>query len=128
MTLNNARIKSFGVYAAVHNIKPVKDVFVLYEAAPTEFILGPKETKNIWQGDVILEEHHRNKNTTVYFSMVQQPDKNEYDLIFPILHFKSKDILGEPFYLIPKDKLLFAYEKSSFIQKAPMNFNPKRRQ
>ncbi len=120
MTLNNARIKSFGVYAAVHNIKPVKNVLV-------KGLQGQEETESIWRGDVILEKDHRNENNTVYFSMVQQPDKNEYDLIFPILHFKDKDILGEPFYLIPKDKLLFAYEKSSFIQKAPINFNPKRR-
>ncbi len=117
MTLNNARIKSFGVYAAIHDIKPVTNVEV-----------KGKLCADIWQGEVIKEEHHRNENTTVYFSMVQNSEKNEYDLIFPILHFKNKDILGEAFYLIPKDKLLFAYEKSSFIKKAPINFNPKRRQ
>ncbi len=117
MTLNNARMKSFGVYAAVHNIKPVNNVDV-----------RGKETQDIWQGEIILEEHHRSENNIVYFTMVQNPEKNEYDLIFPILHFRNKDILGEAFYLIPKDKLLFAYEASSFIQKAPAGFNPKRRQ
>ncbi len=112
MTLNNARIKDFGIYAAVHQIEQVM------------------EQHNVFKGQVILQENQRRKDSIIYFRMTQDPENNEYDRMFPIIHFTDEDILGEEFWLIPKDKLLFAYEKPTFLIRTEPGVlsNPKRPQ
>jgi hypothetical protein len=45
----------------------------------------------------------------IYFSTTINPD-NDFDLIFPIIEWNNEDLFGVPFILVPKEKLLFAYD------------------
>jgi hypothetical protein len=63
---------------------------------------------------------------TVYFSRVYNP-ANEIDRMLCEYEITEATVLGFPFLLIPKEKVLFLYDPPTFILKPAMNtFGPKR--
>jgi len=96
--LNNARIQTFGAYIPVYDVEEVN------------------RKKGIWRGKRIVEPEMREEEWPfVYFSRLYDPETNDLDKIFPELQWDDPELLGVPFVLIQKEKLLFRYMPSSLI-------------
>ena len=90
--LNNARISTFGGYAALYDIECVDAV------------------QKIWKGKQIIDPNMRQElYPWIFFSRQYNPEVNELDQIYKELEIKSESIVGKPFWLVPKEKLLFGY-------------------
>lgn len=83
---------------------------------------------NIWRGTLVVPQ--KNANPNVFFSRKYQPEINDLDKIFVEIEITELEILGVPFLLVPKEKLMFGYEKGSDILAIPRNLNlsPRRTQ
>jgi hypothetical protein len=92
--LNNARIACFGGYVPVYDLECV-------------------DTKQeIYKGKQITQPEQRKESSPfLFFSRSYKPDINELDQIFKEISFDDK-LLGVPFILVPKEKLLFGYQPS----------------
>ena len=106
--MNNARIKTFGGYVPVYKLEMIDAEQKIWKAhiIPVENMLIPK--------GVSIDT---TKKGIVFFSRNYKPEINELDQIYVEVHIKSADIIGESFWLIPKEKLLFEYEPPSSIHK-----------
>ena len=81
----------------------------------------------IWKGELILNINSKASDSKViYFSREYQPEINELDKIFKEILFEDAELLGVPFLLVPKEKLLFAFEAGSNIISIPRNLKLKR--
>lgn len=93
-TLNSARLRCFGSYMPITNV-------ILVD-----------EDQQIWKGDRIIEVGSPiDVAETVYFSREYRPKTNELDRILTEKYFDDDSIIGTPFFLIPKEKILFGYDK-----------------
>ncbi len=99
--LNNAVIAPFGAYLPVYNIEAVD------------------AKKGIWKGLIVPHAARgmaaKDEDKIVFFTRNYLPEVNDMDLVYPEIEFKSKDIMGVKFWLIPKEKLLFGYEEPTTI-------------
>lgn len=96
----NARIQCFGAYIPMRDIKCID------------------KKQHIWRGKRVAEVlKPEGEISIVYFSHEGPPD-NDFDKVTPPLHFTDISILGFPFWLIPKHRLLFGYDPPSIIAKA----------
>ncbi len=104
--VNNARLRSMNRTVIVTNIRE-------YD-----------KHERIWIGDILKDtEHSQSLGKTVFFSRKYEPDKNEMDIILKEYHFTADpDVLDEEFWIIPSEKIIFLYEPSSLIEKAPLQF------
>ena len=89
---NHAQIKTFGMYAAIHDIKCV-------------------DGENcIFKGKRVIEPGQPDDSSAdIYFINREMPEVNDFDKMYPIIHFKGEELLGFEFWLVPKDKLIFGY-------------------
>lgn len=93
MTMNNARLRCLGAFLPVHSIEVVD------------------AKQKIWKGVPIMQFGQRDEPAPfVFFSREYLPDINDFDKVYHEFEIKSETVLGEGFWLIPKEKLLFAYE------------------
>ncbi len=96
--LNAARLFSFGAYRPLYDIKPVD------------------EEKKLWKGRPVIEPSMKKmpgaqqiESSWVYFTR-DYDDRNDWDRLYHEHEFEDENIIGQKFILIPKEKLLFAYE------------------
>ena len=94
--LNNARLQSFGGYFAIYDVQLVDEKQNIYKGRP---VMGPisKTTlpSNIIEADWV-------------FFIDEYDDRNDWDRLYHQLSFDD-NLLGQPFVLVPKEKLLFKY-------------------
>jgi len=102
--LNNARIKCFGSGVPVYNWTCVDN------------------DRSIWKGTRIIEPGTPSDAfETVYFSRLYDLDNSDLDRMIHEYEFIDTDILGVPFLVVPKEKLIFGYDApSSLIAKPPV--------
>ena len=86
------------------------------------------EKMNIWKADILKDtEQSESLGKEIFFSRTYDP-KNELDMILREYHFpKDPDVLDEEFWVIPSEKIIFLYEPSSSLIKAPRTMMRKRR-
>ncbi len=77
--------------------------------------------QKLWKAERVLEPGTPdNAADIVYFSRRSVPD-NDFDKLWPEIEIKNERIIGKPFFLVPKDKLLFTYDPPSMIiKRAPI--------
>jgi hypothetical protein len=104
---NNARLKC-SAHVPLKNIKIV-------------------DTKQgIWRGERIIEPGSRTDEMLHQFFWrlkkgTKPEDLGEIDRMYPEFHVHDAGVLGEEFWLIPKQRILFGYDPpSSSIFKAPI--------
>ena len=98
---NNARIKCISVYFAVHD-------YALIDKG-----------QGIWRGNRVIEVGTpADAFTSIYFTRESRPDDvlQEYE-------FESTKLIGFPFLLVPKDRMLFGYDEPSNILKPDINLS-----
>lgn len=93
---NNSRIKCFGSYVPVTNITCID------------------EKQNIWKGDRVIEVATSPEAMLVIF-FTREP--SEIDNLIKEKTIYDDSVLGFPFTLIPKEKILFGYDPPSMIIK-----------
>jgi hypothetical protein len=71
------------------------------------------EEHKIWRGTLVVPQ--KNAAPIIYFSRKYQPEVNELDQIFVEIEITDPELLGVPFILVPKEKLMFGYDKGSSI-------------
>lgn len=97
--INNARLNMTGTYQAVHSAECVN------------------EESKIWKGKPILDHAARKIPGAVkgalagwvFFSR-NYHEENDWDRYYPEIVFDDESILGVPFILVPKEKMLFGYD------------------
>lgn len=96
--LNAARFYSIGSYRGFYDIKCVD------------------EKKQIWKGRPIIEPSMQKSpiaaklvSSWVFFTR-EYDDRNDWDRLYHEHWFEDESILGQKFLLVPKEKILFAYE------------------
>jgi len=118
-SLNQARMQSFGAYRAFYDIQPVD------------------EEKKIWRGRPIIEASVQQKfggtpealQTGWVFFTREYDDRNDWDRLYHEFWFEDARILGQPFLLVPKEKLLFGYNpppKGGIVLPGPGIFRGRR--
>ena len=96
---NNARIKCVSLYAPVY-----------------DYFLHDKK-QGIWRGKRVIEPGTPvNEFTEIYFTRNDPEYAKEKGLLLEF-EFKSKDLIGFPFLLIPKGDMLFGYDAPGIIVK-----------
>jgi len=101
--LSQARFSSLGSYKALYDYERVDAV---YEGAPME----------VWRGRVMIEPQMDNVpgmkkkvDTGWIFFTREYDDRNDWDRLYHEIEF-NEELFGIPFILVPKEKLLFAYD------------------
>lgn len=97
--LNDARYTSLGSYRALYDIRAVD------------------EEKKIWKGRPIIDfsmqkmpgVQKASETAWVFFSR-EYDDRNDWDRLYHEIEIDDEEILGQPFILVPKEKILFAYD------------------
>jgi hypothetical protein len=69
------------------------------------------EELKIWRGNLIIPGTDGNK--VIFFSRKYQPEINDLDQIFVEIEITDPELLGVPFILVPKEKLMFGYERAT---------------
>jgi hypothetical protein len=102
--LNDARIKCFGSGVPVFDVECVDAV------------------QSIWRGTRILEPGTpQDAYLTVYFSRAYNYDKSDLDRMLYEYHFDDPSLLGVPFLVVPKEKVIFGFDPpSETILKPPV--------
>ena len=77
------------------------------------------EDMNIWKGKLVISPKSKGAPDTVFFSRKYQPEINELDQIFVEMEIETTDLIGIPFILVPKEKMLFGYYGGSSILALP---------
>lgn len=102
--LNNARLKCFGSGVPVYN----------WTVVDTE--------RGIWKGTRIIEPGTpADTFETVYFSRSYDTENNDLDRMIHEYEFLDPAIVGVPFLVVPKEKVIFGYDSpSTVIAKPPV--------
>ncbi len=99
--LNNARILCF------HHM-------AVYDVEVTD------KERGISRGKILADKMSKQKTgTIVFFSSLYSPD-NDMDKMLHHHDIVDEELCGVPFVLVPKEKILFIYEKPSTIVLPPM--------
>jgi hypothetical protein len=69
------------------------------------------EDLQIWKGNLIVPGTNGNK--VIFFSRKYQPEINDLDKLFVEIEITDPELLGVPFILVPKEKLMFGYERAT---------------
>ena len=69
------------------------------------------EELQIWKGKLVIPPGS-GAPEVIYFSRKYQPDINELDAIFVEIEITDTELLGVPFIMVPKEKMLFGYFRS----------------
>jgi hypothetical protein len=77
------------------------------------------EKLEIWKGKLVIPPKAKGAPDIVFFSRKYQPDINELDQIFVEMEIETSDLIGIPFILVPKEKMLFSYYGGSGILALP---------
>lgn len=67
------------------------------------------EEHQIWKGKLVIPPGKAGAPDVVFFSRKYQPEINDLDKLFVEMEMENTDLLGIPFILVPKEKLLFGY-------------------
>ena len=96
--LNNARIYILANYRLIYDYHPVD------------------EARGVWKGRIVIDATQSKmpgakqaESSWVFFSR-HYDDNFEWDQAYPEIEMCNKDIIGQQFLLVPKEKLLFAYD------------------
>lgn len=99
--LNAARIHQFGTYRLFYDVRVVD------------------EEQKIWKGRPVPEADHAKipqardmEKSWVLFTRVYKPvgaDANEWDRVYPEYEIKDAKLFGQRILIVPKEKILFAY-------------------
>lgn len=95
--LNNAVLQTFATYRAVYDVSCVDEKQKIWKGRP---VVGASMSVMPGGGDAV--EHG-----WIYFSRIYS-DTNDWDKVYPEFEFNG-DLIGSPFLLIPKEKILFGY-------------------
>jgi len=93
----DARIMCLGHYRAIYDWKWVDTEQKIAQGRP---VIQP----GMQEADV---------QRLIFFSRAYHPESSDLDKIFPEIEIKRKDIIGVPFLLVSKEKLLFGWEPAS---------------
>lgn len=63
----------------------------------------------IWKGKLVIPPGKSGAPDVVFFSRLYQPEINELDKLFVEIEIKTTDLIGIPFILVPKEKMMFGY-------------------
>ena len=96
MTENNARIRCFGKVA-------IRDWEVVDGKA------------KVWKGIVVPNAGTKSDDNIVFFSRKYDYVNSDIDRMLDEVEIKDSSLLGFPFLLVPKDKLLFGFLPHSSI-------------
>ena len=94
--LNNAQIRCFGCVAIYD-----------YE------IIDAKQ--KIWKGKLVTDLAATSEDNIVFFSRHYDRVNNDVDRMMQEYEIVNESIIGVKFLLVPKDKMLFAYQPPSTI-------------
>ncbi len=83
------------------------------------------EEEGIWKGIPILPVAKDDEHGLGFFSRRYNREDSDIDRMIEEYYIRDKSILGVEFLLVPREKLLFAYNPPSFIMK-PRRFNKAR--
>lgn len=112
--LNNARLQTFGGYVCIHSFVPVDPA------------------KGIWKGIQLVQPDQRSEIFPyVYFSRNYMPETNDLDKVFPEVEWTDPELIGVPFLLVQKEKLLFGLvpsPKHGIVLPAPQSIRRPRPQ
>jgi hypothetical protein len=93
--LNNSMLRTFGAYVVVHSVECVD------------------QAKGIFRGVQLVEPEVRSEVMPyVYFSRNYDSATNDLDKMFPEIQWDDAELIGLPFILVQKEKLLFGYMPS----------------
>ena len=90
-------------------------IFPLGGYVPIKEIEVVDEGQKIYKGKIVDHPNQQLQTKDVFFSRDYKPEVNELDQIFVEKHFDSS-LIGVPFTLVPKEKLLFGFFPKSVIQ------------
>jgi hypothetical protein len=100
--LNDARIKCFGGYLPIARYRCFD------------------EQRSIWVGDRIVEPGTpADALEIIYFSRKYEPEKSQIDALMCEYEITDETIVGLPFLLVPKEKVLFGYDPAPKLIKRP---------
>jgi len=98
--LNNAQIKCIGCIAIYD-----------YEEVDAE--------QNIWKGTPVFQAEADIEERTIFFSRKYDRVNSDVDRMLDEYVVKDESVIGVPFILIPKEKMLFLYQPPSTIIRVP---------
>lgn len=101
-TLNNATLQSFGSYVAVYDIQTVDEKQKLFKGRPVPF----RSTSSPLPSQNNIAEW--------FFFTGEYDDRNDWDRLYHEYSF-DESLIGQPFKMIPKEKLLFKYDAPTFL-------------
>lgn len=107
--LNNARINSFGGYKALYKIEPIDEEQKIWKGKP---VVEPQMARSLPSAQLMQA-----MRGWMIFSR-RYDDRSDWDRMYPELSFDDK-LIGLPFLLVPKEKLLFAYDEPTAIELPP---------
>ena len=97
---NNARIGCFS-HIAVYDVEVVD------------------EERGISRGKIIADDTSKSKDgTIIFFSSLYSKD-NDMDKMLHQYEIVDEKLMGVPFTLVPKEKMLFIYEEHTIIARPP---------
>jgi hypothetical protein len=67
------------------------------------------EEHQIWKGKLVIPPSASGASDVVFFSRFYQPEINDLDKLFVEIEMEATDLIGIPFILVPKEKLMFGY-------------------
>ena len=98
---NDARLRASSLYAPICNYTKVKT---------------KDKKRNIWKGCRVIEPGSpKDQVLIIYFSREYHPNDYLNDKILTEIEFNGEEIIGFPFMLIPKEKILFSYDPPSAL-------------
>ena len=84
--------------------------------------------QGIFKGEIVKQPEQKNSvGSTLFFRRDSGVD-TEFDSMWPYIDFKTTELIGFPFVLVPKEKILFIYDEPSVIIKPMIDTNPRRKQ
>ena len=81
--------------------------------------------QKIWKGLVVFDAKNSGEDHIVYFSRRYDVVTNDIDRMLEEYEIKNTSIIGVKFLLIPREKLLFAYEPPSSILRPQIHLSKK---
>jgi len=113
--LSNARVYSFGAYRLLYDIQCVDEAKQVWRGRP---VFEPQMTKLPGFNQKAFDA------SWIFFSR-RYDSKNDWDRLYCEIEMGAEWI-GQPFVLVPKEKLLFAYEPAPTggIVLPPINIVP----
>ena len=104
--LNNAFIKSTGSYFILYDIQEIDYDRKVYKGRPVPLMAGGGNPGPLPDNAVEVE--------WIFFSR-EYDDRNDWDRLYHEIIFEDEELIGAPFSVVPKEKILFKYNSPTTI-------------